>query len=162
MVLPHKSVSNVSLTMHSMLSWLQDSYVISQIKYISSIIFTFVHTFKNCNVRSTDKNIDIWLEYKWKQSVIIFTCYQQKTNNQSIYLKQTIRVSRVPYFSPEFVWFCFVWFMVFNANFNNISVISWWSVLLVEETGIPWENHQPVPRHWQTLFGPVINNTNTR
>ena len=24
--------------------------------------------------------------------------------------------------------------MVFNATFNNISVISWWSVLLVEET----------------------------
>ena len=27
-----------------------------------------------------------------------------------------------------------VWFMVFNATFNNISVIS---VLLVEETGVP-------------------------
>ena len=27
---------------------------------------------------------------------------------------------------------CF--FMVFNATFNNISVLSWWSVLLVEET----------------------------
>jgi hypothetical protein len=27
-------------------------------------------------------------------------------------------------------------FMVFNATFNNISVISWRSVLLVEETGV--------------------------
>jgi len=27
--------------------------------------------------------------------------------------------------------------MVFNATFNNISVTSWWSVLLVEETGDP-------------------------
>jgi hypothetical protein len=27
--------------------------------------------------------------------------------------------------------------MVLNAIFNNISVISWWSVLLVEETGVP-------------------------
>ena len=26
---------------------------------------------------------------------------------------------------------------MFNANFNNISVISWRSVLLVEETGVP-------------------------
>ena len=26
--------------------------------------------------------------------------------------------------------------MVFNATFNNISVISWQSVLMVEETGI--------------------------
>ena len=31
--------------------------------------------------------------------------------------------------------------MVFNATFNNISVISWWSVLLVEDTGVPGENH---------------------
>ena len=30
-----------------------------------------------------------------------------------------------------------VWFMVFNATFNNISVISWRSVLLLEETGVP-------------------------
>jgi hypothetical protein len=29
--------------------------------------------------------------------------------------------------------------MVFNATFNNISVISW-SFLLVEETGVPGEN----------------------
>jgi hypothetical protein len=27
-----------------------------------------------------------------------------------------------------------------NATFNNISVISWWLVLLVEETGIVGEN----------------------
>ena len=33
--------------------------------------------------------------------------------------------------------------MVFNATFNNISVISCWSVLLVEEIGGPGENHQP-------------------
>jgi hypothetical protein len=32
-------------------------------------------------------------------------------------------------------------FMVVNATFNNISVISWQSVLLVEETGVPGENH---------------------
>ena len=27
--------------------------------------------------------------------------------------------------------------MVFNATFNNVSGISWWSVVLVEETGVP-------------------------
>jgi len=37
--------------------------------------------------------------------------------------------------------------MVFNATFNNISVISWWSVLLAEETGGPRENHRPVASH---------------
>ena len=33
--------------------------------------------------------------------------------------------------------------MVFNATFNNISAISWQSVLLVEETKVAGENHQP-------------------
>jgi hypothetical protein len=32
--------------------------------------------------------------------------------------------------------------MVFNATFNDISVMSWWSVLLAEETEIPGENHR--------------------
>jgi hypothetical protein len=32
--------------------------------------------------------------------------------------------------------------MVFNATFNNISVISGRSVLLVEETGVTGENHR--------------------
>jgi hypothetical protein len=31
--------------------------------------------------------------------------------------------------------------MVFNATYNNISVILWQSVLLVEETRVPEENH---------------------
>ena len=38
-------------------------------------------------------------------------------------------------------------FMVFNATFNNISVISWRSVLLVEEIGVPGENHRPAASH---------------
>jgi len=50
-----------------------------------------------------------------------------------------------------------VWFMVFNATFNNISVISWWSVLLVEETGVPGENHQTVASHWKTLSHNVVS-----
>jgi hypothetical protein len=33
--------------------------------------------------------------------------------------------------------------MVFNATFNNISVISWWSVILVEETGVPGDQYWP-------------------
>ena len=41
--------------------------------------------------------------------------------------------------------------MVLNATFNNISTISWWSDLLVEETGVPGENHRPVASHWQPL-----------
>jgi hypothetical protein len=35
----------------------------------------------------------------------------------------------------------FGWFMVFNATFNNISV------LMVEATRVPGEIHQPVASH---------------
>ena len=49
--------------------------------------------------------------------------------------------------------------IVFNDNFNNISDVSWWSVLLVDQTRVPRENHQPVTRHWQTLSHNVISST---
>jgi hypothetical protein len=39
--------------------------------------------------------------------------------------------------------------MVFNATFDNISVINYIiaSVLLMEETGVPGENHRPAASH---------------
>jgi hypothetical protein len=42
-----------------------------------------------------------------------------------------------------------VWFMEFNATFNNISIISCRFVLLllVEETGVPRENHRLSSSH---------------
>ena len=49
--------------------------------------------------------------------------------------------------------------MLFNATFNNMSVISWWSMLLVEETGVPGENHQPAASNRQTLSHHVIWST---
>ena len=49
--------------------------------------------------------------------------------------------------------------MVFNATFNNISVISWLSVLLVEESGVPGENHRFSASHWQTLSHNVVSST---
>ena len=72
--------------------------------------------------------------------------------------------TKCQYFCP-LAWyvclFCFVlvffrggiWFgfMMYNATFNNISVISWQSILLVGKTGVPGENHRPTASHWQTL-----------
>ena len=37
--------------------------------------------------------------------------------------------------------------LVFNATFNNISAISWWSILLMERTGVPGENHRQTVSH---------------
>jgi hypothetical protein len=52
-----------------------------------------------------------------------------------------------------------VWFMVLNATYNNISVISWLWVWLVEETGVPGENQRPVASHWQPLSHNVVSST---
>jgi hypothetical protein len=49
--------------------------------------------------------------------------------------------------------------MVLNTTINNISIISWWSVLLVEEIGLPRENHPPVASHCQTLSYNVVSST---
>jgi hypothetical protein len=37
--------------------------------------------------------------------------------------------------------------LLLHALYNNISVISWRSVLFVEETGVPGENHRSVASH---------------
>jgi len=48
---------------------------------------------------------------------------------------------------------------MFNATFKNISVLTWRPVLLVEETGVPEENHWPATSHWQTLSHNVVSST---
>jgi hypothetical protein len=39
-------------------------------------------------------------------------------------------------------------FRSFNATFSSISVISWRPVLVVEEAGVPGENHRPWASNW--------------
>jgi len=46
--------------------------------------------------------------------------------------------------------------MMCIASFNNISVISWQPVLLVEETG---ENHRRAASHRQTSSQNVVSST---
>ena len=46
--------------------------------------------------------------------------------------------------------------MVFNATFNNISAISWWSVLLVQE---PRKIHRPAASHQIFFAHNVVSST---
>jgi hypothetical protein len=46
---------------------------------------------------------------------------------------------------------------VINVTFKDISVISWRTVLLVEETGVPGENHRPAVSHFQILSHNVVS-----
>jgi hypothetical protein len=45
------------------------------------------------------------------------------------------------------LWCLIIGLGLWCLTFNNISVISWWSVLLVEETGQSGENHRSVTSH---------------
>jgi hypothetical protein len=47
--------------------------------------------------------------------------------------------------------------MVFKATFNNISFISWRSVVLVEETRVHREVHRPVASYCMTNFITALN-----
>jgi hypothetical protein len=52
--------------------------------------------------------------------------------------------------------------MMLNATFNNISVISWRSVLLAEETGVPGEHHlsQVTDKRYHTILNRIHLTTN--
>ena len=56
-------------------------------------------------------------------------------------LNQTLHNSTTTIYKNT--WFYFILFLVFNATFINISAISWRPVLVVEEAGVPGENHRP-------------------
>ena len=47
--------------------------------------------------------------------------------------------------------------IMFSATFSNNSVISWRSVLLLEETGVSGENNRPAANHWQNLSREVVS-----
>ena len=51
---------------------------------------------------------------------------------------------------------------VFNATFNNISVVAWRPVLLVEETTGHRKHHWPVASDWQTWSSNVVNKGNNK
>jgi hypothetical protein len=75
----------------------------------------------------------------------------REISRQSLFHYYTMAWNRFPFFltcTRDVWWFCY---MVFNATFNNISVVSWRSIVLVEETGGPGKNHRPAASHWQTL-----------
>jgi hypothetical protein len=73
------------------------------------------------------------IKYKIAQSTYFMLCMSYRYINKSS-----------PLFLSHTIIFCYFGAMVFNDTFNNIAVISWRSVLLVEETGVTGGNHQPV------------------
>jgi hypothetical protein len=65
------------------------------------------------------------------------------------YSYTTVHVTFIVHdFCLNIIDFFVVDFCCFNAIFSNISAISWRPVLVVEEAGVPGENHRPWASNW--------------
>jgi hypothetical protein len=113
----------------------------------------------------TENIIRFWCEERWDRRNRIwwhmfFGCYRWRTPHSKsvrykfllyqIYMKLVLQNQPIAWGEDGLK------LIEFNAAFNNIPVISWWSVLFVEETGV---NHRPVASHWQSLSYNVVSST---
>ena len=98
--------------------------------------------------------IRTFIDFKYTFYYIFFICISSKRKN-SFYYSFSYTSKRQYALNTGFER-SRVRVLKFIATFNNISVISWWSVLLVEETG---ENHRPAASHWQTSSHNVLSST---
>ena len=85
-------------------------------------ISNFFYSINNCS--------HYWLSDYWQWSVLCVS-YTMNVN-----LKENVRVHRL-------------WCLIPPCN---ISITSWRSVLLLEETGVPGENNRQASSHWQTFI----------
>ena len=75
----------------------------------------------------------------------VYKCINEKSINRFVEVKDQRKITSVIdinySFNQNTVLRVRVMFMVFNATVNNISIISWQSVLLVQEIGALGKNH---------------------
>ena len=92
--------------------------------YIKQIIIDRSHT------NRVYSEIVLWYKLDhFKKNIAVIVCF---VDIGGIVDHQYLNLFFIINFYPNFVYVCL---MVFNATFNNISIISWRSVLFVEETG---------------------------
>ena len=89
-------------------------------------------------------NIRWYREFKgWGGGANIVKARTRSNNNVFTYYVVLVTFSIKERMSiPE------TWIIVFNATFSNTSAISLPPVIVVEEAGVPGENHRPWPSNW--------------
>ena len=115
----------------------------SNIEYCGYWIYHNTKTNKQTN-KQTNKHTNN--QKKTKEQYIedrslsgLSTCTPIIIDNCNIILYWTLSYKNIDWF---------VDFLCFNATFSNISAISWWPVLVVEEAGVPGENYRPWACNW--------------
>ena len=96
-----------------------------------------------------------WMCLSWQLTFSRYKCKHQIKYKDVIMAKHLIVVVFCFLFFCFFVLFFYL--MALNITFNNMSAISLRSVLLVEETGGPGQNHRPVASHRQSLSHNVVH-----
>ena len=85
--------------------------------------------------------------------------------DRDAFLTRKIQIQVLPSWNHHFkrftgvVWMVIGMVMAFNTTFNNITVVSWRSVLLVEETGKPGVNQRPAANQTHFITQCFIENT---
>jgi hypothetical protein len=92
----------------------------------------------NCNEKNLKNRNKNNLAPRFSSLVLISACIIMCLSALNI---KTHDGERVDPTKTKSVWLYL--FIVFNATFSNISAISWRPVLVVEEAGVPGENHRP-------------------
>ena len=92
--------------------------------------------YSSFNLNKTGKSEEGWCSYSRGNIYVCLIMFNTIHNVIDVTLLMGIRI-RV---------------MALNSNFNNISVISWRSVLLMKETEGPGESHRPVVIYLQNFI----------
>ena len=100
----------------------------------------------SCHFHSYGEGNIIW----WKMWIFVVVIPVAIFVNPHLPYTEKFVVPMFKFFEANLKQCLFVCLMLFNTTFNNISVISWQSVLLVGETG------GPVASHWLTLSLNVV------
>ena len=134
---------------------LKKEFVLSWIQQVKDINWKCCCYLKDIKVRYLFGKhliyIRIWDLFCWGE----ISTQKCLTNGMMLFNRQSTTTDL------KLFWICIIekGVIVFITTFNNISVISWQSVLMVEETRIHGENHRPAICHWQTLSHNVVSST---
>jgi hypothetical protein len=118
------------LSLSKILQYVQHDFCINTKNIILILIYSYI-------IRGKIVKVQVHLYYMY----IVEYIYH---NRENVYLKNKLKKE---YLRKNFNCIL-IWFIVFNTTFSNISDISLRPVLVVEEAGVPGENHRPWASNW--------------